>query len=41
MSHFSLTKKFIFIHVPKTGGVAMLDYLKRTKDLQKVQDLRD
>jgi len=41
MSHFSLTKKFIFIHVPKTGGVAMLDYLSRTKDLQKVQDLRD
>ena len=41
MSHFSLSKKFIFIHVPKTGGVAMLDYLKRTKDLQKVQDLRD
>ena len=41
MSHFSLTKKFIFIHVPKTGGVAMLDYLKRIKDLQKLQDLKD
>ena len=41
MSHFSLNKKFIFIHVPKNGGVAMLDYLKRVKDLQKVQDLRD
>tara|TARA_R100000951_G_scaffold29825_1_gene25756 strand:- start:1229 stop:1894 length:666 start_codon:yes stop_codon:yes gene_type:complete len=41
MSHFSLSNKFIFIHVPKTGGVAILDYLKRTKDLRKVQDLRD
>lgn len=41
MSHFSLKKQFIFIHVPKTGGVAMLDYLNRVSDIQKVQDLRD
>ena len=41
MSHFSLTKKFIFIHVPKTGGVAILHYLKMLRDLQKIQDLRD
>jgi hypothetical protein len=41
MSHFSLSKKFIFIHVPKTGGVAMLDYLNKIKDIQKVQDKRD
>lgn len=41
MSHFSLKNKFIFIHVPKTGGVAILDYLRRTKDIQQVQDIRD
>jgi hypothetical protein len=41
MSHFSLEKKFIFIHVPKTGGVAMLDYLNRVSDIEKVQDLKD
>ena len=41
MSHYSLTNKFIFIHVPKTGGVAMLDYLSDVDDLSKVQDLRD
>jgi hypothetical protein len=41
MAHFSLDKKFIFIHVPKTGGVAILDYLNRVKDIQKVQDIRD
>ena len=41
MSHFSLKNEFIFIHVPKTGGVAALDYLNRVKDIKKVQDLRD
>lgn len=41
MSHFSLEKQFIFIHVPKTGGVAMLDYLNRVKDIKKVQDIKD
>jgi hypothetical protein len=41
MSHFSLQKKFIFIHVPKTGGVAMLDYLNRVGDIKKVQDIKD
>lgn len=41
MAHFSVKKQFIFIHVPKTGGVAILDYLNRINDLQKVQDIRD
>jgi hypothetical protein len=41
VSHYSVKRNFIFIHVPKTGGVAVLKYLNPVKDLVKVQDLRD
>lgn len=41
MSHFSVERNFVFIHVPKTGGVSVLRYLDPVKDLVKVQDLRD
>lgn len=42
MAHYSFSPhNFLFIHVPKNGGVSILNMIRDRCSLQSVQDLRD